>query len=153
MAEPKLSRLEFRIMDALWTRGECSIREILEAFPAKKLPAYTTIQTTVYRLEAKNIVRRVKKVGNFHIFAAEVSREAALAEVSIHGQPIVLCHYALDVWNRSNHGSSDPYGHSHGCLLEAPGACVQSKARISDRDTVTSESWEFPPPLRGEVVP
>jgi predicted transcriptional regulator len=76
MAEPKLSRLEFRIMDALWTRGECSIREILEAFPAKKRPAYTTIQTTVYRLEAKNIVRRVKKVGNFHIFAAAVSRKA-----------------------------------------------------------------------------
>src|ERR1700722_5328673 len=77
MAEPKLSRLEFRIMDALWTRGECSIREILEAFPAKKRPAYTTIQTTVYRLEAKSIVRRVKKVGNFHIFAAAVSRNAA----------------------------------------------------------------------------
>jgi BlaI family transcriptional regulator, penicillinase repressor len=77
MAEPKLSRLEFRIMDALWTRGECSIREILEAFPAKKRPAYTTIQTTVYRLEAKSIVRRVKKVGNFHIFAAAVSRKAA----------------------------------------------------------------------------
>jgi BlaI family penicillinase repressor len=64
-------------MEALWTRGECSIREIQEAFPSKKRPAYTTIQTTVYRLEAKNIVRRVKKVGNFHIFAAEVSREAA----------------------------------------------------------------------------
>jgi BlaI family penicillinase repressor len=77
MADPKLSRLEFRIMDALWTRGECSIREILEAFPAKKRPAYTTIQTTVYRLEAKNIVRRVKKVGNFHIFAAAISRKAA----------------------------------------------------------------------------
>jgi BlaI family penicillinase repressor len=77
MAEPKLSRLEFRIMDALWTRGECSIREILEAFPGKKRPAYTTVQTTVYRLEAKNIVRRVKKVGNFHIFAAAVSRKAA----------------------------------------------------------------------------
>ena len=78
MARPKkLSRLEFQIMEALWTRGECSIREIQEAFPAKQRPAYTTIQTTVYRLEAKNIVRRVKKVGNFHIFAAEVSREAA----------------------------------------------------------------------------
>lgn len=73
----KLSRLEFQIMEALWTRGECSIREIQEAFASKPKPAYTTIQTTVYRLEAKNIVRRVKKVGNFHIFAAEVSREAA----------------------------------------------------------------------------
>ena len=77
MAEPKLSRLEFEIMEALWTHGESSIREIQEAFPSKKRPAYTTIQTTVYRLEAKEIVRRVKKVGNFHIFAAAVSRSAA----------------------------------------------------------------------------
>jgi BlaI family penicillinase repressor len=77
VAEPKLSKLEFQIMDALWTQGEASIREIQETFPAKRRPAYTTIQTTVYRLEAKNIVRRVKKVGNFHIFAAAVSRSAA----------------------------------------------------------------------------
>jgi BlaI family penicillinase repressor len=77
VAEPKLSRLEFQIMEALWTRGECSIREMQEAFPLKKRPAYTTIQTTVYRLEAKNVVRRVRKVGNFHIFAASVSRKAA----------------------------------------------------------------------------
>jgi len=72
-----LSKLEFQIMEALWNRGESSIREIQEAFPARKRPAYTTIQTTVYRLEAKNIVRRVRKVGNFHIFAATVSRSAA----------------------------------------------------------------------------
>ena len=77
MAEPKLSKLEFHIMEALWTKGESSIREIQETFPAKRRPAYTTIQTTVYRMEAKNIVRRVKKVGNFHIFAAAVSRSAA----------------------------------------------------------------------------
>ncbi len=77
MAEPKLSKLEFQIMEALWTQGEASIREIQETFPAKRRPAYTTIQTTVYRLEAKNIVRRVRKVGNFHIFAAAVSRSAA----------------------------------------------------------------------------
>jgi predicted transcriptional regulator len=64
-------------MEALWTQGEASIREIQETFPAKRRPAYTTIQTTVYRLEAKNIVRRVKKVGNFHIFAGAVSRSAA----------------------------------------------------------------------------
>jgi BlaI family transcriptional regulator, penicillinase repressor len=77
MAEPKLSKLEFQIMEALWTRGEASIRDMQETFPAKRRPAYTTIQTTVYRLEAKNIVRRVKKVGNFHIFAAAISRSAA----------------------------------------------------------------------------
>ena len=77
MTEPKLSKLEFEIMETLWSRGESSIRELQEAFPARRKPAYTTIQTTVYRMEAKEIVRRVKKVGNFHIFAAAVSRAAA----------------------------------------------------------------------------
>jgi predicted transcriptional regulator len=64
-------------MEALWTRGDLSIREIQESFPSKRRPAYTTIQTTVYRMEAKEIVRRVKKVGNFHIFAAVISRASA----------------------------------------------------------------------------
>ena len=77
MTDPKLSRLEFEIMEALWNGGESSIREIQESFPVKKRPAYTTIQTMVYRLEVKGIVRRVGKVGNFHIFAAAVSRSAA----------------------------------------------------------------------------
>jgi BlaI family transcriptional regulator, penicillinase repressor len=77
VTEPKLSKLEFEIMEALWSRGESSIREIQEALASKRKPAYTTIQTTVYRLEVKEIVRRVKKVGNFHIFAAAVSRSAA----------------------------------------------------------------------------
>ncbi len=77
MAEPKLSKLELQIMEALWTHGKASIREIQETFPEKGRPAYTTIQTTVYRLEAKKAVRRVKKVGNFHIFEPTVSRNAA----------------------------------------------------------------------------
>jgi BlaI family penicillinase repressor len=77
MSAPKLTRLELRIMETLWTDGDSSIREVQEAFPARKRPAYTTIQTTVYRLEAKLVVRRVKKIGNSHIFAAAVSREAA----------------------------------------------------------------------------
>ena len=77
MPDPKLSKLEFQIMEVLWTKGEASIREIQEAFPEKRRPAYTTIQTTVYRLEAKEVVRRVKKVGNFHIFAATVTRSTA----------------------------------------------------------------------------
>lgn len=77
MASPKLSKLEFQIMEALWTRGDSSIREIQDAFPEKRKPAYTTIQTTVYRLEAKDVVKRVRKVGNFHIFAASISRDAA----------------------------------------------------------------------------
>ena len=77
MAEPRLTKLELQIMEALWTQGKASIREIQETFPEKDRPAYTTIQTTVYRLEAKKAVRRIKKVGNFHIFEAAVSRNAA----------------------------------------------------------------------------
>ena len=64
-------------MDALWKRGPCSVREIQESFPAKKRPAYTTVQTMVYRLEVKKAVRRVKKISNAFIFEAAVSREAA----------------------------------------------------------------------------
>ncbi len=77
MPSQKLSKLEYQIMDALWTHGDLSIREIQEAFPAKRRPAYTTVQTTVYRLETKKAVRRTGKVGNFHIFAALLSRDAA----------------------------------------------------------------------------
>ena len=77
MASPKLSKLEFQIMETLWSGGELSIRDIMESFPAKKRPAYTTIQTTVYRMEQKEVVRRVRKIGNFHIFAATITRDAA----------------------------------------------------------------------------
>jgi predicted transcriptional regulator len=77
MAEPKLTKLELRVMEALWSGGARSIREIQETFPEKSRPAYTTIQTTVYRLEGKKAARRVRKVGNFHIFEAAVSRDAA----------------------------------------------------------------------------
>jgi BlaI family penicillinase repressor len=77
MAGPKLTKLELQIMETLWTRGSASIREIQEDFPEKQRPAYTTIQTTVYRMESKRAVRRVKKVGNFHIFEAAVSRDVA----------------------------------------------------------------------------
>jgi predicted transcriptional regulator len=77
MAEPKLSRLELQIMDVLWARGNASIREIQESFPEKRRPAYTTVQTMVYRLESKKALRRVRKVGNFHVFEAAVPREAA----------------------------------------------------------------------------
>jgi BlaI family transcriptional regulator, penicillinase repressor len=87
VATPKLSKLEFQIMETLWAKGEAremepsagelSIREILDALPAKRRPAYTTIQTTIYRMEAKGVLRRVRKVGNFHLFAAAISRNAA----------------------------------------------------------------------------
>jgi predicted transcriptional regulator len=81
MPGPKLTKLELQIMETLWTRGSASIREIQEDFPERDRPAYTTIQTTVYRLESKKAVRRVKKVGNFHIFAAAVSRNAAQSKL------------------------------------------------------------------------
>jgi BlaI family penicillinase repressor len=77
MTEPRLAKLELKIMETLWARGQASIREVQEAFPEDDRPAYTTVQTTIYRLEAKKAVKRVKKVGNFHIFEAAVSRNAA----------------------------------------------------------------------------
>jgi BlaI family penicillinase repressor len=77
MALPKLTRLELQIMEALWIHGPCSVREIQESFPAKKRPAYTTVQTTVYRLEVKKALRRVKKIATALIFEAAMSREAA----------------------------------------------------------------------------
>lgn len=77
MTPPRLTKLELRIMDALWTRGACSIREIQEAFPEQERPAYTTVQTTVYRMEHKKVLRRVKKIGNAHIFEAVTTRQAA----------------------------------------------------------------------------
>jgi predicted transcriptional regulator len=77
MAQTKFTKLELRIMQALWDNGKISIREIQETFPEADRPAYTTIQTTVYRLEAKKAVRRVKKISNAHIFEAVVSRNAA----------------------------------------------------------------------------
>jgi len=74
---PKLSKLEHQIMDALWSRGAASVREVLEAFPEKGRPAYTTVQTMVYRLEEKGAIRRTKKIGNAHIFEAVISRASA----------------------------------------------------------------------------
>jgi len=77
MALPRLSKLELIIMEALWTKGPCSVREIQETFPERKRPTYSTVQTMVYRLEAKKALRRVKKISNAFIFEAAVSREAA----------------------------------------------------------------------------
>jgi predicted transcriptional regulator len=77
VSHPRLTKLELQIMDALWRHGAQSVREIQEAFPEKDRPAYTTVQTMVYRLESKKAIRRVKKIGNAHIFEAMVSRNAA----------------------------------------------------------------------------
>ena len=98
MAGSRLSNRETQIMEILWTRGEASIREIQEAFPVKKRPGYTTVQTMVYRMEAKGVVRRARKVGNFHIFAPAVTRDAAqrrlvdelLAMFGGRSQPVVV---------------------------------------------------------------
>jgi BlaI family transcriptional regulator, penicillinase repressor len=77
MQPPRLSRLEFQIMEALWNRGSASVREIQETFPEQNRPAYTTVQTMVYRLEAKKAIRRVRKVSQAHIFEPTITREAA----------------------------------------------------------------------------
>jgi BlaI family transcriptional regulator, penicillinase repressor len=76
MTRPRLTKLELQILELLWARGNASIREIQEAFPAPR-PAYTTIQTTVYRMETKSAVRRVRKISNAHIFEPVVAREVA----------------------------------------------------------------------------
>jgi len=73
---PRLSRLDLQILDVLWARGQASVREIQEGFPEPR-PAYTTVQTTVYRLEAKGALRRTRKIGNAHIFEPLVARDVA----------------------------------------------------------------------------
>jgi BlaI family transcriptional regulator, penicillinase repressor len=84
MTQPKLSKLELRILEALWVRGKASIRDIHGLFPEPR-PAYTTIQTIVYRMEAKHTLRRVQKVGNADIFeplvARDVTRNRVLDEI------------------------------------------------------------------------
>jgi predicted transcriptional regulator len=74
MATTRLTKLELQVLEALWVHGKASIREIQESFPEPR-PAYTTIQTTVYRLEGKDAVRRLRKIGNAHIFEPTVARE------------------------------------------------------------------------------
>ena len=81
MRLPKLSKLEMQIMEVLWTSGPSAIREIQESFGGKNRPAYTTVQTMVYRLEAKKALRRAKKIGNAHIFESVISRDAAKARL------------------------------------------------------------------------
>ena len=77
MASSKLTKLELQIMETFWSRGPCSVREIQEAFPAKNRPAYTTVQTVVYRLERKKALRVVKRIANANIFEAAISRSDA----------------------------------------------------------------------------
>jgi len=74
MSKTRLTPLEFQIMKVFWERGSLAIREVQEAFPEANRPAYTTVQTTIYRLEAKHAVRRVRKISNAHIFEATISR-------------------------------------------------------------------------------
>lgn len=77
MTTPKLSKLELRIMEVLWDKGDCSVREVQEAFPEEGRPAFSTIQTTLYRMEVKQVVARAKKIGNSLIFTPLISRNAA----------------------------------------------------------------------------
>ena len=94
---PTLSRLELHIMEALWTRGASSVREIHEALPQKGRPAYTSVQTMVYRLEKKGAVRCVKRISNANIFEAAITRDEAhtrliddlLALFDGHAKPVM----------------------------------------------------------------
>ena len=94
---PTLSRVELHIMEALWTRGASSVREIHEALPQKGRPAYTSVQTMVYRLEKKGALRCVKRISNANIFDAAITRDEAhtrliddlLALFDGHAKPVM----------------------------------------------------------------
>lgn len=77
MLKPKLTKLEMQVLEALWQKGACSVREVQETFPEPGRPAYTTVQTVVYRLERKKAVRCVKRISKANIFEAVISREDA----------------------------------------------------------------------------
>ena len=76
MPETRISRFELQLLEKLWDLGTCSVREVQESLPEKDRPAYTTVQTMIYRLEEKGAVRRVKKIGNAHLFQAVLTRKA-----------------------------------------------------------------------------
>lgn len=76
MKSPKVSRLELQLLEKIWQLGPCSVREVQESFPEKNRPAYTTVQTMMYRLEEKGVLRRAKKIGNAHVFEAVSTRKA-----------------------------------------------------------------------------
>ena len=113
MRLPKLSKLEMQIMDVLWSVGPSAIRDIQESFATKNRPAYTTVQTMVYRLEVKKALRRARKIGNAHIFEAVISRDAANARLvdeflSIFGgrmQPVMA--HLIEAGNLSSKDVAD----------------------------------------------
>jgi len=77
MLKPRLTKLELQVLEAFWQKGRCSVREVQESFPEAHRPAYTTVQTVVYRLERKKALRCVKRIGNANVFEAVISREDA----------------------------------------------------------------------------
>jgi predicted transcriptional regulator len=77
MLKPRLTKLELQVLEAFWQKGPCSVREVQETFPELNRPAYTTVQTVVYRLERKKVIRCMKRISNANIFEALISREDA----------------------------------------------------------------------------
>jgi predicted transcriptional regulator len=75
MPRTSFTEPELQILEVLWTRGACSIREIHDALPARGRPAFTTVQTVVYRLEKKEAVRCAKRISKANIFDASISRD------------------------------------------------------------------------------
>lgn len=99
---PRLTRIELELMEPLWQLEEASIREILEALPKTRRPEYTTVQTMIYRLEEKGAVRRVKKIGNAHIFAPAMPRKSAVGSLvdqlvnHLGGSPVPLVSHLVE---------------------------------------------------------
>lgn len=103
MAEiPRLTRIELELMEPLWQLEQASIRELLEALPKRRRPEYTTVQTMVYRLEEKGAVKRVKKIGNAHIFAPAIPRKSAIGSLvdqlvnHLGGSPVPLVSHLVE---------------------------------------------------------
>ena len=97
MARPDLTRLELRILEVFWAQGQVSIREIQQAFPEPR-PVYTTIQTTVYRMETRGVLRRVRKIGNAHVFEPAIARDFAR-----HRLPVTMKRRVLPSNSPDNH--------------------------------------------------
>jgi predicted transcriptional regulator len=98
VASTRFTKLELQIMEALWTHGPSAVRQVLEHFPEKKRPAYTTVQTVLYRLETKKAVQRTRKIGNAHIFEAVITRASTqgrlidefLSLIGGRAQPVMM---------------------------------------------------------------
>src|SRR5258706_2232344 len=135
MPLPKLTKLELQVMEALWQHGACSVREIQDTFPEAGRPAYTTVQTTVYRLERKKALRCVKRISNANMFEAAISREEAhhrliddlLELLGAGGTQIVMSYLTADFADYADRQNETTKRKATGSRLQATGTTKRSR--------------------------